>query len=189
MIWIILGVVLGGICLVLAIVFFTGISMYNGLVRLRLAVKNNWAQIDVMLKRRHDLIPNLVETCKGYMKHEREVLENVTKYRSQAMGAKGPAEAGKAEGLLSGALNQVLVAFEKYPDLKANENMMQLQGELRSTEDKIAGSRQIYNNSVMTYNTAIQSFPNNFVATTFHFEAAEFFETPEAEKEVPKVQF
>lgn len=183
------AIIIGAICVVLAIVFVVVMGMYNGLVALRMAVKNNWAQIDVMLKRRYDLIPNLVETCKGYMKHEKEVLENVTKYRSQAMGASGPKEAGKAEGLLSGALNQVLVAFEKYPDLKANENMSQLMGELRGTEDKIAGSRQVYNNSVMNYNTAIQTFPRNFVASTFRFEAAEFFEAPEAEKVAPKVQF
>lgn len=184
--WIIGG---GVLCFFIAIVFFVIVGMYNKLVQMRMGVKNNWAQIDVMLKRRYDLIPNLVETCKGYMKHEKEILENVTKYRSQAMGAKGPKEAGQAEGLLSGALNQVLVAFENYPDLKANDNMQQLMGELRATEDKLAGSRQVYNNSVMNYNTGIQTFPQNFVASTFRFEPAEFFEAPEAEKIAPKVQF
>jgi len=150
-------------------------------------VKNAWAQIDVQLKRRHDLIPNLVEVVKNYMGYEQEGLENVTKARNLAMAAKGPAEAGRAEAALSGALGNLYVVMENYPDLKANQNVAQLQEELTSTENKIAFARQYYNDNVMRYNTKTEVIPTNFVANIAGFQKSEFFETPEEEKEVPKV--
>jgi len=169
---------------------FILIGLYNSLVRLRNAVKNAWAQIDVQLKRRHDLIPNLLETVKGYMVHEREVLENITKYRSDAMNAEGVGNISKAEGALSGALGQLKVAFENYPDLKANQNFLALQEELSSTENRIAFSRQNYNDQVMNYNNKIEMFPSNIVAGMFNFKQSEFFEIEDkAEREVPKVSF
>jgi LemA protein len=176
------------ILLVAAVAFF--ISMYNSLVRLRNRVKNAWAQIDVQLKRRHDLIPNLVETAKGYMKHERETLSAVTEARSRAMGTEGVGAKGQVEGQLSGALSRFMLVVENYPDLKANENFLALQEELTSTENKIAFSRQSYNDQVLFYNNKIQMFPSNVIAGMFSFTAEEFFEIEdEAEKAVPTVQF
>ncbi len=170
------------------IVWFFG--AYNGLVRLRNQVKNAWAQIDVQLKRRHDLIPNLVETAKGYVQHERETLEAITNARNLAAQPHGVAEQGKAEGALSGALSKFFLVVENYPDLKANQNFLALQEELSSTENKVGFSRQAYNDQVMTYNTRIESIPTNFVASMGHFEKSEFFEiTVAAEREAPKVQF
>lgn len=170
------------------IVWFIGI--YNALVRLRNQVKNAWSQIDVQLKRRHDLIPNLIETVKGYMKHERETLENITAYRSQAMNATSVGEKATAEGLLGGALGQLNIAVEAYPDLKANQNFLSLQEELTSTENKISYSRQSYNDQVMFFNNKIQMFPSNIVAGMFSFREEEFFELEDpAEKAVPKVEF
>ncbi len=167
------------------------IGMYNGLVRLRNAVKEAWSQIDVQLKRRHDLIPNLVETAKGYMTHERETLESVTQARAAAAGATGGAgERGLAEGGLSAALGRLFAVVEAYPDLKANQNFLALQEELTSTENKIGFARQYYNESVMRFNNKIQMFPSNVVAGMFGFRQAEFFEiTAPEEREVVKVDF
>ena len=166
------------------------IAIYNTLVRLRNQVENAWSQIDVQLKRRHDLIPNLVETAKGYMHHERETFEAITNARSQAMGAKGVAEAGKAEGVLGQALSKFLLTVEAYPDLKANQNFLSIQEELSSTENKIAFSRQAYNDQVLFFNNKIQMFPSNIIAGMFNFGKRDFFELgDESEREVPKVSF
>ena len=166
------------------------IGIYNGLVAMRNQVKNAWAQIDVQLKRRHDLIPNLVETAKGYMKHERETLENITKARNLASQASGAAQAGKAEGALGDALSKFFLVVENYPDLKANQNFLALQEELSSTENKVSFARQFYNDAVMKYNTQLETFPTNIVAGMFHFEKSDFFEIERAEeREAPKVQF
>lgn len=179
-----------GVLVVLAIVVVWVVGLYNGLIRLRNVVKNAWSQIDVQLKRRHDLIPNLVETVKGYAGHEKSTLENVTKARNQAVQAEGPQAQGQAEGMLSQALGRLMVVVEQYPDLKANQNFLGLQEELSSTENRIGFARQAYNDSVMTYNTRIQSFPANIIAGMFSFKDAEFFEIEdEAAREVPKVQF
>lgn len=166
------------------------IGIYNGLVQLRNAVKNAWSQIDVQLKRRHDLIPNLVETVKGYMEHERGTLEAVTKARNLAVNAHGVGEQAKAEGQLQQALSNFFVVVEQYPDLKANTNFLSLQEELTSTENKIGFARQAYNDSVMQLNNKIEMFPSNIVAGMFNFETAEFFEIEEpTERQVPKVGF
>jgi LemA protein len=181
---------------VIAIVVIVGlwlVGIYNGLVRLRNQVKNAWAQIDVQLKRRYDLIPNLVETVKGYAKHERETLEMVTKARNlaqQLSPSAGAGERAKVEGELSSALGRLLAVAEAYPDLKANQNFLALQEELTSTENKIGFSRQFYNDSVLRFNNKTQEFPSNVVAGMFGFKAAEFFETTaEIEREAPKVSF
>ena len=174
----------------IAVVGFWLAGMYNGLVRLRNVVKNAWAQIDVQLKRRHDLIPNLVETVKGYAGHEKSTLEEVTRARAAAVKADGPGAQGQAEGALSGALGRLMLVVEQYPDLKANQNFLGLQEELTSTENKIGFSRQHYNDSVMTYNTRIQKFPDNIVAGSFSFSEESFFELQdEAAREAPKVSF
>jgi len=181
-------VIVGIVVLLLILFVFT----YNGLVRLRNQVRNAWAQIDVQLKRRHDLIPNLVETVKGYMKFERETLEAVTKARNIAVQASsaGAGERGKAESELSGALSRLLAVVERYPDLKANQSFLALQEELTSTENKIAFSRQFYNDSVFSYNNKTQMFPSSMVASMTGFKPGEFFEiTVPAEKEAPKVSF
>ncbi len=166
------------------------IGVYNALVRLRNQVDNAWSQIDVQLKRRHDLIPNLVETAKGYMKHERGTFEAITKSRSQAMGANTVNESAKAEGALGEALSKFMLVVENYPALTANQNFLSLQEELTGTENKIAFSRQSYNDQVLFFNNKIQMFPSNIVANTFSFGKRDFFEleTP-AEREVPKVSF
>ncbi len=180
------------ILVIVAVVALAVMGIYNGLVRLRNAVRNAWSQIDVQLKRRHDLIPNLVETAKGYMRHERDTLENITKARNLATQAsgKGVGEQGKAEGGLSQALSSFFVVVENYPDLKANQNFLQLQEELTSTENKIGFSRQAYNDQTMMLNNKIQMFPSNIVAGMFSFKPAEFFEIEEAaEREVPEVSF
>jgi LemA protein len=175
---------------VVLLAVFSLIGMYNRLVRMRNEVKNAWAQIDVQLKRRHDLIPNLVETAKGYMTHERETLEAVTEARNLARQAGGPGEASAAEQQLSQAMGQFFLVVEQYPDLKANENFLALQEELTSTENKISFARQYYNDQVMQFNTAIQSFPTNLVAGMFGFEEQKMFEIElEAEREVPEVKF
>ena len=164
------------------------IAIFNGLVRLRNEVKNAWAQIDVQLQRRHDLIPNLVETVKGYAKHEREVFENVTKARASAMSASGAHAQGMAENLLTRALGGMMAVVENYPDLKASQNFLALQEELASTENKIAFARQYHNDAVMRLNTKIQMFPSNIVASIFAFKPAEFFEVEEmAARSAPKV--
>ncbi len=166
------------------------VGVYNALVRLRNAVKNAWSQIDVQLKRRHDLIPNLVETAKGYMQHERETLENITKARNLASQASGVGDQAQAEGQLGQALSNFFVVVENYPDLKANENFLALQEELTSTENKISFARQAYNDSAMQFNNKIEMFPSNIVAGMFSFKQAEFFEIEDAaERAVPKVSF
>ena len=166
------------------------IGMYNSLVRLRHQVDNAWSQIDVQLKRRHDLIPNLVETAKGYMKHERETFEAITEARSKAMGAQNVSEAGKAEGHLADALSKFMLVVENYPDLKANQNFLSLQEELSSTENKIAFARQNYNDQVLGFNNKTQMFPSNIIAGMFSFTKRDFFEVEsEAEREAPKVSF
>lgn len=178
------------VIIVLAVVVLFVISIYNSLIRLRNQVRNAFSQIDVQLKRRHDLIPNLIETVKGYMKHEREIMENITKYRSQAMDASSVGDKAKAEGLLSGALGQLRIQVENYPDLKANQNFLALQEELTSTENKISFSRQSYNDQVLFYNNKIQMFPSNIIAGMFQFKEEEFFELEDVkEREVPKVSF
>lgn len=181
--WIIVLVV------VVALVLWV-ISLYNKLVRFRNQVRNAWSQIDVQLKRRHDLIPNLVETAKGYMKHERETFEAITQARAAAMGAQGPADAAKAESQLQGALSRFNLVVENYPELKANTNFLSLQEELTSTENKIGFARQFYNDQAMQFNNLIESVPTNLVAGMFQFTKSDFFEIAEAaEREVPKVSF
>ncbi|HEY49543.1 MAG TPA: LemA family protein [Dehalococcoidia bacterium] len=183
------GIVIGVIVVLLILGF---IFIYNSLVRLRNQVKNAWAQIDVQLKRRHDLIPNLVETVRGYMKHERETLEAVTAARNLAQGAigKGVGAQSKAEAELSGALSRLLAVVENYPDLKANQNFLALQEELTSTENKISFSRQFYNDSVLVFNNKTQMFPSNLVAGMTGFKADEFFEVEvAAERAAPTVSF
>jgi len=183
---IIIAVALG--LLILFVLFVIGI--YNALIRLRNQVDNAWSQIDVQLKRRHDLIPNLVETAKGYMKHERGTFEAITKARSQAMGAKSVSEASKAEGALGEALSKFMLVVENYPDLKANQNFLAVQEELTGTENKISFSRQSYNDQVLFFNNKIQMFPSNIIANMFNFTKRDFFEIElAAEREVPKVSF
>lgn len=187
-----MGAMLGMLAIVfvpLIVIALWVIGVYNGLIRLRNEVKNAWSQIDVQLKRRHDLIPNLIETVKGYMTHERETLENITKARAAAMGAQGVKETAQAENMLSQALGGLRVAVEAYPDLKANTNFLQLQEELTSTENKISFARQFFNDQVLGYNNKIQMFPSNIVAGIFNFTKEDFFEIEESEKAVPKVSF
>ena len=176
-----------GLGLLLALWF---VVTYNGLVRFRNRVKNAWSQIDVQLKRRHDLIPNLVETVKGYAGHEKDTLESVVQARSRAVSATGVEQQGKAEGELSQALGRLMLIVEQYPDLKANQNFLALQEELTSTENKIGFSRQYYNDEVMQYNTKIQSVPANIVAGVFGFRDEAFFEIEDqAAREAPEVKF
>jgi len=192
--WIILAVIVA--------LAFWAMSIYNGLVQLRNRFKNAFAQIDVQLKRRYDLIPNLVEAAKGYITHERETLEKVIAARNSAMGAAQKAAASpgdpaamqglaQAEGQLGGAMGRLMAVFEAYPDLKANQNILQVQEELTSTENKIAFARQAYNDSVMEYNTKRESFPDTIFAGAFGFTAATLLEATESaeERKVPKVSF
>jgi len=177
---------------IIAVLIILIIPIYNGLVRLRNQVKNAWAQIDVQLKRRYDLIPSLVETVKGYAKHERETLDAVTNARNlaQQVSSEGAATRSKAEGELSSALSRLLAVVENYPDLKANQNFLALQEELTSTENKISFSRQYYNDSVLNYNNRTQVFPSNIIANMMGFKAGEFFEvTTTEERAAPKVSF
>ena len=177
------------IAVVVGLLLLFLILTYNGLISLRNQVRNSFAQIDVQLKRRNDLIPNLVETVKGYAKHERAVLENITKARSALLTATTMSEKAKASNMLSETLKSLFAVAENYPTLKANENFMQLQEELSGTESKIAYSRQHYNDVVMAFNTRIQSFPSNVIANTFGFKGEEMFTTPEEEKKPVKVEF
>lgn len=166
------------------------ISIYNSLIGLRNQVKNAWSQIDVQLKRRHDLIPNLIETVKGYMNHERATLENITNARSKAVSARGVSEKAKAEAQLTEAIGKFNLVVENYPDLKANQNFLALQEELTSTENKISFSRQNYNDQVLSFNNKIQMFPSNIVAGMFNFKEEVFFEVEDkTERAVPKVSF
>jgi LemA protein len=174
----------------LGVLIFWFIFTYNGLVAMRNAAKEAWAQIDVQLKRRHDLIPNLVETVKGYAAHEQGTLEAVISARSAAVSAKSIPEAAQAEQALSGALGKMMLLVEQYPNLKANENFLALQEELSSTENKIGFARQYYNDSVMQYNTKIQSIPSNLIAGPCGFKEEAFFELEnKAEREAPQVKF
>jgi LemA protein len=175
------------VLVVLAVLVF--IFQYNGLVRLRNRIDSAWSQIDVQLQRRHDLIPNLVETVKGYAAHERETLDAVVRARNQAVTAQGPAAQAQAENVLTGALRQLFALSEAYPDLKANQNFLNLQEELTSTEDRVAYARQFYNDSVLKYNNKIQAIPSNIIAGMFSFREREYFEGEEGSREVPRVQF
>jgi LemA protein len=175
---------------VLAVVAIALVVLYNRLVRLRNRVDNSWAQIEVQLKRRWDLIPNLVETVKGYAAHERETFQNVTEARAAAQQAQSPAEAAQAEGLLSQALGRLFAVAEAYPELQADENFRQLQSEVAETENRIAVSRQVYNDTVLTYNNAVQTVPGTFVAGPFGFTTREFFDVEdEAQREAPQISF
>jgi LemA protein len=162
---------------------------YNGLVGLRNRIENAWAQIDVQLKRRYDLIPNLVETVKGYASHERETLDAVIQARNAGMGASGPHEQAEAENQLTGALKSIFALSEAYPDLKANQNFAQLQEELTGTEGRIAYARQFYNDTVFRYNTKIQSFPANVLANSFRFREREYFQADDESRGPTRVQF
>lgn len=164
-------------------------SLYNGLVSLKMQVAEAWSQIDVQLKRRSDLIPNLVSTVKGYAKHEKSIMESVTKARSAMMSAKSMDAKAKASDALSGALGKLLAIAENYPQLKANDSFIQLQKELSDTEDKVAYARQYYNNSVMEFNTKIQTFPNTLLNEVLGFPEKEFFGATEAERQPTKVNF
>ena len=179
--YIILGIV------VLLVLFF--ISTYNGLVKLRNMVKDQWSQIDVLLKRRADLIPNLVETVKGYAKHESGTLEAVIAARNKAVSATTTEDEMKANGELSGALNKLFALAESYPDLKANTNFLDLQNNLKETEDKISYARQFYNDAVLKYKNKLEIFPSNIVAGIFSFKPEPFFEAVGEERENPKVKF
>src|SRR5262245_57183138 len=173
--------------IVVLVVVGAAIWLYNGLVGLRNQVRNAWSQIDVQLKRRHDLVPNLVGAVKGYMQHEREVLERVSEARARAMAARGAAAAGQAEGQLSLAMGSLMAVMEGYPDLKANQNVLSLQEELVSTENRIGFARQLYNDMVARYNTRQQVFPLNLVAGALGFQPAEFFQMEAGERAVPRV--
>lgn len=174
---------------ILAVVVIYVVVQYNGLVRVRNRIENGWAQIDVQLKRRHDLIPNLVETVKGYAAHERSTLEAVIAARNSALSAKGEGNIAAAENNLSGTLKNLFALGEAYPDLKANQNFLQLQEELTGTEDKIAYSRQYFNDEVRAYNTKIQSFPSNILAKQFKFAQREYFQTDEVDRGPVSVKF
>ena len=175
------------ILIVLAVIFLIG--MYNSLVQLRVRADSSWSDIDVQLKRRHDLIPNLVETVKGYATHEKGTFENIAKFRSQAMQATTPADKAIAENQLTGSLKSLFAVAENYPELKASEQFTQLQGALSQTEDSIQNSRRYYNAVVRDLNTKIQSFPTNFLAGMFGFQQKQFFETTEADREPVAVKF
>ncbi len=185
MLWVVLVIVA-----VLVILVVWVIAMYNGLVRSRNRVDNAWAQIEVQLKRRWDLIPNLIETVKGYAAHERGTFEAVTAARTAAQQAQGPAATAQAEGILGQALGRLFAVAEAYPDLKASQNFLDLQAQLSDTENKVAVSRQVYNDTVLTFNNAIQTFPAVILANSFGFTKREFFEVEQpAEREVPHVSF
>ena len=181
MLWIILIIV------VVIIAFI--ISTYNGLVQSKMKVDNAWSQIDVQLKRRADLIPNLVETVKGYAKHEKSTFEDVVKARNAVANASTKEEEMKANGELSGVLNRLFALAEAYPELKANENFMSLQNDLKESEDKISMMRQFYNDTVLSYNNKVQTIPSNIVANLCHFKEETFFQVDEKDRETPKVSF
>lgn len=175
--------------IIVGFLFVVFVGIYNGLITLRNRCENAWAQVDVQLRRRYDLIPNLVESVKGYAKHEKEVFQQVTEARAGAMNAGTVKEQGKAENMLTGALKSLFAVAESYPDLKANQNFLLLQEELAGTEGKIAFARQFYNDMAMKFNTKQQVFPANIVAGMFGFKEREYFEIEEAAKEPIKVQF
>ena len=175
--------------IIIAVLVVWAIAIYNGLIRLKNRVDEAWSDIDVQLKRRYDLIPNLVNTVKGYAAHEKEAFEKVTEARSRAMGAGSAQDKAQAENALSGALKSLFAIAEAYPDLKANQNFLELQRELTDTEDKIQAARRFYNGNVRDFNTKIEVFPNNIFAGILNFTKREFFETEEGEKEPVKVEF
>ncbi len=178
------------VLIVLAVlVVFWLVASYNGLVGARNRVDNSWSQIEVQLKRRYDLIPNLVETVKGYAAHEQETFERVIQARNAAQAATGPAEQAEAENILTGALRQLFALAEAYPQLRASENFVRLQEELSETENKIAVSRQIYNDTVLTFNNKVQQVPTNIVASLFGFAAREFFDAGDEAAQAPSVEF
>jgi LemA protein len=182
MLWVVLGL--------LVLVVLVAVSLYNKLVALKVQAESAWSDIDTQLKRRHDLIPNLVETVKGYAAHEKGVFEKVTEARSRAMAAQTPAQVSQAEGMLTQALRGLYAVAENYPELKANQNFMALQQSLTQTEDAISGSRRGYNSAVQELNTKIETVPSNIIASMFNFKPREFFEvTNEAERAVPQVRF
>src|ERR1700689_2212697 len=173
--------------IIVAVIAIYLVLAYNGLVRLKNEIDNAWKQIDVQLKRRHDLIPNLVEAVKGYMQFERETLTQVVEARGRAIAAPDQASRVAAENQLTAGLGRLLAVFERYPDLKADQNVMQLQEQLTTTENQLAFARQAYNDVVLNYNTRIQSVPTNFIANNFGFPPAEYFKIDEGDKAVPKV--
>jgi LemA protein len=181
-----------GIIILALLVILAGwlVALYNGLVRKRNLVEEGWSGIDVQLKRRADLIPNLVETVKGYASHEREALDRVTELRAQSFKAQAPAEKGRVEGMLTGALGNLFAIAENYPDLKASQNFTELQASLAEVEEQIQFARRYYNGAVRDLNIAVESFPSNLVASTFGFKQAEFFELTEpGDRAVPQVNF
>ena len=182
-----IGIILLIIIVVIFLLIFWG--YFNKIIRLENRIDNSWAQIDVQLRRRADLIPNLIETVKGYMKHEREVLENVTKARTALMDAKTPQKNIEADNMLTGALKTLFAVAENYPDLKANQNFLNLQDELTHTEDKIAYSRQHYNDTVLSFNNTIETFPGLWFARRMGKKEREMLQIPEAARELPKVKF
>jgi len=179
------------VLVLVVLIILWAIVAYNGFVRRVARTKEAWADIDVQLKRRYDLIPNLVETVKGYAAHESGVFDNVTKARAAAMGATGAEEKGQAENMLSGALKSLFAVSEAYPDLKANQNFLDLQHQLADTEDKIQAARRFYNGNVRDLSSAMQSFPGNLIASTFHFESMQYFQLDanSEEREPVKVSF
>jgi LemA protein len=174
---------------VLVLVALYAVVSYNGLVSMRNRIENAWAQIDVQLKRRYDLIPNLVETVKGYAAHERETLDAVIQARNAGMNAQGPHDQAEAENVLTGALKSLFALSEAYPDLKANQNFAQLQEELTGTEGRIAYARQFYNDTVYRYNTKVQSFPSNILANMFRFSEREYFQADDESRGPTQVSF
>jgi len=172
--------------IIVAVVVVIGIGLFNKFVQLRTRTEEAWSDIDVQLKRRYDLIPNLIETVKGYAAHEKETFERVTEARTMAMGAQGVDEQAGAENMLTGALKSLFAVSENYPELKANENFLELQRELTDTENKIQAARRFYNTNVRDLNIAVESFPSNVIAKTFSFSKKTFFELDEDEKEVAK---
>ena len=182
----IIGIIIGAIVLILVIWFF---ATYNKLISLRNKKDDQWSQIEVQLKRRADLIPNVVETVKGYSKHEKGTFEEVIKARNTYVSAKTPEEEMKASGAVTEALSKLFALSENYPELKANQNFLSLQNDLKDTEDKISYARQFYNDSVLTYNNKVEMVPSNIVANMTGFKKASFFETDEKDKEAPKVSF
>lgn len=175
--------------ILVAVIAFYLLGLYNSLAKIVVRIDEAWSQIDVQLKRRVDLIPNLVETVKAYASHEKQVFENVTKARSALMGAQNPEEAGEADMALTGALKSLFAVAEAYPELKAQEGFVNLQNELSDTEDKVSYSRQFFNSTVRDFNTKIVTFPNNMLAPMFGFKKKEFFEVEEAERSAPSVSF
>jgi LemA protein len=180
-----------GIIILIIIVILVAaiIGIYNGLIKLKNRVDEAWSDIDVQLKRRHDLIPNLINTVKGYAAHEKEVFEKVTEARTAAMGAQTPAEKENAENALSGTLKSLFAVAENYPDLKANQNFLELQHELTDTEDKIQAARRFYNGNVRDFNIKIETFPSNIIAGMLNFTKRDFFAAEEGDKEVVEVKF